>query len=357
MIAICLSLYGICSLELNMNTMDFFDEKSDVKIAENHLNSKMAGTQQIAINIGTTDGSEVITSAVLHKVQKFQDDIRAKYSMVGKTVSVNDYLKKMNQEMHGGRKEYYRIPDNQAMTREYLMLYSGDIDGVVTKSMDKIRIQMTLKRGRISDHKEIREYALNYFDDAFKKENRLTVEPSGFEDLMIEANMLIVQGQISSLLLSLFVVAVLMWFIFRNPGLTIISLLPLVTGIIMNFGLMGFMGIPLNAVTAVVASISIGMGIDYSIHFINRYRSSLEETGDMEEAVSITYNDTGKAILSNVLSVTAGFLVLFFSKFPIIRQFGGLIAFTVCVTGLAAIVIIPAALKVAWRFEKKVKVQ
>ncbi|HPS57875.1 MAG TPA: efflux RND transporter permease subunit [Spirochaetota bacterium] len=351
---ICISVYYIRAVELNMNTMDFFNKKSDIKIAENHLNEKLAGTQMLAINIESSDGSEVITPAVLQKVQSFQDDIQARFSQVGKTVSVNDYLKKMNQEMHGGKKEYYRIPDNTAMTREYLLLYSGDIDGVVSKGMDRIRVHLTVKRGKISDQLKIREYALSYFDDAFRKENRVNVNPSGFMDLMVEANMLIVRGQISSLLSSLILVAILMWIIFRNFKLTFISLLPLSVGIALNFGIMGFLGIPLNAVTAVVASIAIGMGIDYSIHFINRYRIELEAAaGDVDTAVTRTYDSTGKAILSNALSVSAGFMVLMFSEFPIIKQFGGLMAFTVGITGLAAVFIIPAALKIAARLEER----
>ena len=254
----------------------------------------------------------------------------------------------MNQEMHSGNKKYYRLPDNQAMTREYLLLYSGDIENVITRKMDKTRIHLTIKRGKISDHMKIREYALSYFDDAFKKENRIIVNPSGFDDLMIEANMLIVEGQISSLAASIILVAILMWIIFRTFKLTLISLLPLTVGIALNFGIMGFLNIPLNAVTATVASIAIGMGIDYSIHFINRYRIEFQAShGDMDTAIARTYDSTGKAILSNALSVSAGFMVLMFSNFPIIKQFGGLMAFTVGVTGLAAILIIPAAMKIS----------
>jgi len=348
LVMIGISVWYIRSVELNMNSMDFFNSKSDIKIAENHLNEKLAGTQQLAINIETTDGSEVISPTVLQKILAFQRDIKAEFGKVGKAVSVNDYLMKMNQEMHGGDRAWYRLPDDQAMTREYLLLYSGDIDNVITKKMDKTRINLIVKRGKISEHMKIRDYALKYFDDSFKKDNRLTVTPSGFDDLMIEANMLIVRGQISSLLLSLLLVAILMWVIFRNFGLTFISMLPLTVGITMNFGIMGLLGIPLNAVTAVVASIAIGMGIDYSIHFINRYRLEMERaSGNVDNALTWTYNSTGKAILSNALSVSAGFMVVLFSEFPIIKQFGGLMAFTVGITGLAAVFIIPAALKVA----------
>ncbi len=352
LLIICFSIYGIKNIELSMNSMDFFQEGSDIKVAENHLNNKLAGTQILDINIETTDGSEVITPAILAKIENFQKDITSKYSDVGKTISVNDYLKKMNREMNGGKSEYNRLPDSAAMTREYMLLYSGDIDGVITRNLDKLRIHITIKRGKISDQMIIREYALGYFDDAFRKENKIKVESSGFMDLIMEANSLIVEGQVSSLILSLAVVAILMALIFRSIQLTVISMIPLVVGIAMNFGVMGFLGIPLNAVTSVVASISIGMGIDYSIHFINQYRVSYAESGDIDSAVAKTYEGTGRAILSNVVSVTAGFLVLLFSKFPIIQQFGGLIAFTVAATGFAAIIIIPAALKISGRMWK-----
>jgi len=349
---VCISLYGLKQLELSMNSMDFFQEGSDIKIAENHLNSKLAGTQILDINIETTDGSEVITPAILEKVQNLQNEIITKYSDVGKTISVNDYLKKMNQEMNGGRAEYYRLPDNAAMTRDYMLLYSGDIDGVITRNLDKLRIHISMKRGKIADQMKIREYALGYFDESFRRDNKVKVESSGFMDLVLEANSLIVQGQVSSLLASLALVALLMVLIFKSFSLTVISMIPLVVGIAMNFGVMGFLGIPLNAVTSVVASISIGMGIDYSIHFINQYRVSYAESGDIDAAILRTYEGTGRAIISNVVSVTAGFLVLMFSKFPIIQQFGGLIAFTVASTGFAAIIIIPAALKISGRVRK-----
>jgi hypothetical protein len=238
------------------------------------------------------------------------------------------------------------------MTREYLLLYSGDIDGVITRNLDKLRIHINIKRGKTSDQIKIRDYAMSYFDEGFLRDNKLQIRSSGFMDLMLEANLMILQGQISSLIMSLAVVALLMMVIFRSGRLTFISLIPLVVGISLNFGVMSLLGIPLNAVTSVVASIAIGMGIDYSIHFINQYRESFALSGDMEAALDKTYQGTGRAILSNVLSVTAGFLVLMFSRFPILQQFGGLIAFTVASTGFAAIIIIPAAIKVSGRMKR-----
>lgn len=346
LIIVGVSLAGMLSVKVSMNTMDFFQEGSEIKNADEKLNAKLSGTQLLNINIESSDGSAVITPEVLGKVETFQREIEAKYGLIGKTVSVNDFLKKMNQEMHGGDAGYYKLPESTQMAKEYLLLYSGDIDNMISKEMDKIRIHLSIKRGSMSDLAEIRGFALQSFGDDFRKSNNVTVNAGGFLDLMIEANILVFKGQISSLIMSLVIVSLLMYLIFRNIRLTLISLIPLLIGIAMNFGLMGFLNIPLNAATALVASISIGMGIDYSIHFITQYRNSMEEFNDVDKAVRKTYEGTGRAILSNAASVMAGFLVLLFSEFPVIAQCGGLIAFTVTVTGFAAIIVIPAAMRV-----------
>lgn len=342
------SLYSMSSVKLNMNTMDFFQEGSTVKVADERLNEMLAGTQQLNINIESLDGSEVITPDILQKVESFQSDIKAANPRVGKTVAVTDFLKKMNQEMHGGDKSYHKLPETTQMAKEYLLLYSGDLRDVITPNMDKLRIHISIKRGDISEQIKIRDFATKYFDRDFLEKNKVTIQPAGFMDLMIEANMLVLKGQISSLIMSLVIVAILMYIIFKDIMLTIISLIPLIIGIALNFGLMGLLNIPLNAATALVASISIGMGIDYSIHFITRFKDSLEELHSIDKAIRETYKSTGRAILSNSLSVGIGFMVLFFSKFPVIAQCGGLIAFTVTVTALAAIITIPAGLKILY---------
>jgi len=176
---------------------------------------------------------ESITSTVLIR--------KAANPRVGKTVAVTDFLKKMNQEMHGGDKSYHKLPETTQMAKEYLLLYSGDLRDVITPNMDKLRIHISIKRGDISEQIKIRDFATKYFDRDFLEKNKVTIQPAGFMDLMIEANMLVLKGQISSLIMSLVIVAILMYIIFKDIMLTIISLIPLVIGIALNFGLMGYL--------------------------------------------------------------------------------------------------------------------
>jgi hypothetical protein len=133
---------------------------------------------------------------------------------------------------------------------------------------------------------------------------------------------------------------------FRSFKLGCYSVVPLVVPIFLNFGIMGLTGIKLNAATAVIASLAIGIGIDYSIHFLSRYRHEITMQGSVEKAIERSLHTSGRAILYNALAVAAGFLVLVPSNFVIISQLGILVALVMITTSLASLTLLPAILKV-----------
>jgi predicted RND superfamily exporter protein len=114
--------------------------------------------------------------------------------------------------------------------------------------------------------------------------------------------------------------------------------MPLTIAIMVNFAVMGFMHITINAATALIASLAVGIGIDYTIHFIDAFKREYKDGGDY---LYRTFTGTGKAILINAVSVGAGFGVLAFSQFRIIAQFGGLIALSMGVSAIVSLTVIP----------------
>ena len=102
----------------------------------------------------------------------------------------------------------------------------------------------------------------------------------------------------------------------------LIGVSPLLLALAVIFGVMGFGGIELNMVTALLSSIMIGVGIDYSIHFLWRYREERRAGMDPEEAVQTTLTTTGRGIVFNAFSVVVGFAVLAISSFFPVRFFG-----------------------------------
>jgi uncharacterized protein len=163
--------------------------------------------------------------------------------------------------------------------------------------------------------------------------------------------------QVESVAITLAVVVVLLGLIFRSWVGGILALAPLVVTILVNFGVMGFLNIGLDSFTAMVASIAIGLGIDYAIHFTHRLRKELATAaGDAEEALRRTLSTSGVAIIVNAASVGLGFLVLLAAGGQHIRRFGGLSSLTMFVAAALTLTLLPALfLRVRPRFlEQKV---
>jgi predicted RND superfamily exporter protein len=142
------------------------------------------------------------------------------------------------------------------------------------------------------------------------------------------------------------VVLLILIIMFRSFVYALIGAIPLIITITFNFALMVLCGIPLNMGTALIASVCIGIGVDYSIHFINRYRIEAGRTDDLASTVHVTMETSGRAIFLNAVAVAGGFSVLLFSSFMPVVYLGLLIPLIMATNALAALLIIPAFLNV-----------
>ncbi|NMB45617.1 MAG: MMPL family transporter [Firmicutes bacterium] len=149
-------------------------------------------------------------------------------------------------------------------------------------------------------------------------------------------------SQWRSLSISLVLVALLLILQLRSLPMGLIACTPIVLTVLINFGTMAVTGIPLDVATTMIASVAIGTGVDYSIHFANRLRRALGQSGSLEASLQLTLGQVGRAITANALSVALGFLVLTLSSTVTIAQFGGLTALTMVVSAVLALVFLPA---------------
>jgi predicted RND superfamily exporter protein len=185
---------------------------------------------------------------------------------------------------------------------------------------------------------------------------KLTAEQTGMPIIYMDIDRKIMKSQALSLSIALFLVFVLLSFQLRSLIGGLISIAPIVVTILANFILMAILHIPLDIVTVMIGSVAVGIGIDYTIHFINRFKSELGKGKTDLEALDKTLETTGKAILINAISVMMGFLVLVLGSIVPMQRFGYLIAFTMITSALGAITFLPALiLVVKIRFANDVK--
>jgi hypothetical protein len=155
-------------------------------------------------------------------------------------------------------------------------------------------------------------------------------------------------SQLKSLGTSILAAGLIVVFLMSSLVAGLVSLIPLILTVAVNFGVMAYSGTPLNMATLMVSSIAIGIGIDYAIHFISRFRREVALGGSTEQALGITLRTTGRGIAANALALALGFIVLLVSSFKGTREFGLLIAMTMVISATSAFTIIPAIL-IVWK--------
>ena len=155
------------------------------------------------------------------------------------------------------------------------------------------------------------------------------------------------QSQIRSLLIALFVVTLLVSIQLKSFSAGFITVSPIILVVAINFGIMGFFGIKLDSGTMMVASIAIGIGIDYAIHFISHFKEEYRKTGDVIESLHTTIHEKGRAIVVNALTVGLGFLILVFANLVPVRNFGWLLALTMLTSATLALSFLPALILIA----------
>jgi predicted RND superfamily exporter protein len=264
---------------------------------------------------------------------------------VGVTQSIAKVTKQISRALNNkGDEGYDAIPGTYNAVSQYFELYlmSGDpedLEKMVDFSFQKAMILVRFKELNTPVIrrcvKEIKEMV---------KDDPAVRLVGGNADVFSEMDKKIVQGQFLSLGMSLLAVFIIIYASlgFRSVKGAIMQTVPLVMSMLMLFGIMGFAGIELNFVTALLSSIMIGVGIDYTIHIVWRYREERRKGLEAAEAMQHTVHTTGRGIIYNAFSVIIGFAALIFSSFLSVRFFGLLMVIIISCCLVGGLLLVPA---------------
>ena len=228
----------------------------------------------------------------------------------------------------------------------YMVLLSGDISSFANDSLEPTAIRMNLQlrtTGQLDTDRvlhQVRDYAAGVFPEDVQ------LEIGGIPLVEGSLNKLVVESQLLSVIISLLMVFLIISVYYRSMAAGLMALITVGTAILVNFAVMGFSGIRLNIGTALVASAAVGIGIDYTIHYLAAYKNEYLASAGEGDYLRRTFMTCGKAIIFNAVSVGLGFAVLLLSQFNILAQLGGLIALTMATSSLASLTLLPVMLSV-----------
>ncbi|MAL65230.1 MAG: hypothetical protein CMF94_03915, partial [Candidatus Marinimicrobia bacterium] len=316
---------------------------SRVRIANKKISKAFGGSTQLSILVE----GDIFEPNTLKNIETLTDHVKNKYSIVTKSYSIVDVIKKMHSGFNGGDPEYEVIPDDRDLISQYMFLYSiagdGDEFDVLlddTEDPNHTQILLRMEEVRTSTIADIVEdteqfIQANFYDDA-------PMELTGGATLLGVLSRMIVNGQLISLLVSVLIIFIIMTIVFRSFIGGLFATLPMGTSVIMMFGLMGYLNIPLDVTTMLLTSILVGVGVDYTVHFLWHLRDHLRDGDNLDQAISNTFLISGRGILFNGLSVVVGFSALLFSVFVPVQIFGILVMGSISFCLFGALATLPA---------------
>jgi len=331
---------GFAFLRIDTNQENFFPHKSPVRKVSELINSKFGGSQTISVMIS----GDIKDPVLMQKIDDLTQRLKGSEG-VGTVFSISDFVREMSKALYEpGEEEYDRIPSSTEAIAQMFELYnmSGNPDDFKqlmnfdnTKAHILVRLSNTDNKVVKALEDDIRSYTSDF---------PARVTTGGYAVIMTDFAQQIINGQVASLAFALLTVFILLAINFKSLKGGLIGSIPLAGSIVIQFGFMGLVGIPIDAATALLSSIMIGVGVDFTIQYMWRYNNELRKGVTRQEAIATTHRTTGRSIFINALSVMVGFSATFFSGFLSIRFFGYLVWLSIGSCFLYAIVFIPALL-------------
>ena len=366
-IMLSIFLFGMSKLLVENRFIDYFDESTEIYQGMLLLDEELGGTATLDIII--KEPALEIDDSIYIDDDLFGDDLFEDdeseasgywwniYSL-NKLEDIHDYLDAMPEigkvlSVASGVKLARKINDNEdlndlelALLRSVLpediretLLYS-----YINKDDSKVRISARVIESAESLNRK--ELLLKIEDDLVNKFNlsKDQFEITGLAVLYNNMLQSLFSSQIGSLALVFAVIALMLLILFRSIKIMIIGVLPNIFVASSVLGLLGLLKIPLDIMTITVASISVGMAVDNTIHYLYRYRSEIEAGNTPDESMLLSHLSVGRAIFYTAFTIAIGFSILSLSNFAPTALFGIFTAIALLLAFVSSLTLLPLLL-------------
>jgi len=337
---------GASRLYVDSSWISDFRKDSEVVLANNLLNREFDGTIFLNVVVDGKHEDALKSPRLLQKIAALQQHVDSRPE-VGGSISLIDYLKSTNKSLHTDNEAYDVLPPTRREISEYLFLLSvsgrpEQLDAVVDYKYRQANVTFAIKTDHTQQLKAIIDDVNDFSARIFKGMDVAVHLADSANNSYVWADLLI-KSQIVAIVLSKLGILVLATLLFRSFIAGIYTVLPITLTTLLVSGAAGWLSIPLDVSTVLAAGVAIGVGVDYTVHYLYRYASERNSGRGEQQATLATMRGVGKPIVFNAAVVTAGFLVLGLSQFPPHVKLGYFVASYMVVACLAALVLLPLA--------------
>ena len=325
-----------------------FPSGHPVRIADDLLGRTFSGTNTLVFIVEAPTDQGLHDPASLAAIEGLQRFVEIDAN-VGKTLSIVDYVKELNRALNGGDPAAAVLPASADLVGQYLFLYSmsggpEDLDSQIDPDHRRAAVRVFL-RNDSTEYGEgllsrVRDRVAATFPPGFRVQYSGTIASSA---ALTEA---MVHGKVLNMLQIASIIVLVSGLVLRSLLGGVLVATPLAVAVLVNFGVMGFARIPLDVMTAPIAAMAVGIGSDYAVYFLFRFREELAGSRTRGLALAATMQTSGKAIVYVSSAIAGGYLILCVSGFVFHLELGVLVALAMVVSSLAAITLLPALLLV-----------
>ena len=361
LVLFAIALVGTARITVNNNMVEWFKKGSDVRVADRVMNGALGGTSLAYVVATGKEDDYIKTPEAMNYIEGLQRHLE-KLPFVGKTSSVVDYVRRINLVLHDNDPAFDRVPETKEMVGQYLFLFGmsakpSDLDNVVDYPFRRANIWVQLKTW---DVQAMRSVIASVKEYEKAHPSPMELKPAGIAYFNLVWNDEVLWDMLKGFLVAMVIVFVILALNFRSVKWAIIGYIPLLFTILLIYGVVGFAGKDFDMPMAVLSCLSLGMAVDFSIHFISRFKQRLEAAkgeGDgrarVAEALLWTAARPGKGIMRNAALFASAFSVMLFAPLTPYVTVGAFIVSMMMLSAITTIIYLPAliTLMYGWLFK------
>jgi len=268
--------------------------------------------------------------------------------LVGKSNSLSDVVKTVNRELRSGEEKDYELPDNANGVAQTLLQYQSshrpqDLWHFVTPDYKRSLMWLQLTSGDNQHVTKVVNVVDNYIQDNPLPDN-IEMNWAGKAYLNVVWQEAMVEGMLDSLISAFIVVFIMMVLLFRSVVFGVLAMLPLSLTIAFIYGLIGWVGKDYDMPIAVLSSLTLGLSVDFAIHFIERTRATFKQTGNWQDTLVVMFDEPARAISRNAIVIAIGFTPLLFAPLVPYITVGVFLASIMAISAIVTLIMLPAVM-------------
>ena len=349
-----MSSFGAAQLRFSHNPVAWLPDDNSLRSATDAINDHMKGSAAIELVVERSEENAVKEPEFMKRLDEFNRfSERTSYNRitVGKSSSVVDVVKEINQVLNEDREEYYRVPQDRGMIAQELLLFENggtdDLENLVDTPFSKARVTLKTTWVDANQYTGLLLKLEKKIEELFGQEKSYVV--TGLIPIMVKTITFLMEAMLISYLIAGVVITLLMIILLSDLRLGLWSMIPNFLPILAGLGVMGLLDFPIDAMSILVGSIAIGLAVDDTVHFMHNFRRYQQVHQDVQVAVEKTLTSTGRAMLLTTIVLSSGFFIFIFSSMNNLISFGLITGLTIIIALLGDIVLAPAMMALIYK--------